>query len=61
MDCPNEKHKPRNNKLGITWCVRCGRLFTKPCAKELEEEDKVRITLSSSEKIVSPDKNTPEC
>ena len=55
LDCPNDKHKPRNNKLGITWCVKCGRLFTKPCAKELEEEDKVRVVvkpINLSEKIV---------
>lgn len=25
MNCPNEKHKPRDNQFGITWCVKCGR------------------------------------
>lgn len=40
MECKNEKHKPRNNKLGITWCVLCGRLFNKPCDKDLKETDK---------------------
>lgn len=32
------KHKPRDNRFGITWCTHCGRLFTKPCGKELEKE-----------------------
>lgn len=45
LECQNEKHKPRDNKLGVTWCVRCGRLFNKPCGKELKEEDKVKIDL----------------
>ena len=29
----NCKHKIRDNKLGVTWCVRCGFLANK---KELE-------------------------
>ena len=36
-ECKPDKHKPRDNKLGVTWCIRCGRLFTKPCGKELKE------------------------
>lgn len=39
MECKNDIHKPRDNKYGITWCVRCGRLFNKPCEKELKKED----------------------
>lgn len=33
------KHKKRDNKFGVTWCVSCGRLFTKPCGIELKKED----------------------
>lgn len=47
MDCKNDKHKPRDNKFGITWCVRCGRLFTKQCGKPLEEKDKIVFTINS--------------
>ncbi len=36
-----DKHKPRDNKLGVRWCVNCGSLFTKPCVKELKESDKL--------------------
>lgn len=46
-DCKNDKHKPRDNKFGITWCVRCGRLFNKICGKDLKEEDKVIIFYNS--------------
>ena len=45
MDCKADKHKARDNKFGVTWCVRCGRLFTKPCGKELKQEDKIVITI----------------
>ena len=37
----NCKHKIRDNKLGVTWCVRCGRLFNKPCNIQLKESDKL--------------------
>lgn len=30
MNCENKGHRPRTNKMGVTWCVDCGRLFTKP-------------------------------
>ena len=39
------KCKPRDNKFGVTWCVRCGKLFTKPCGKDLKQEDKLIIKL----------------
>ena len=35
-----EKHVRRDNKFGTTWCIRCGRLFTKSSGKEITEEDK---------------------
>ena len=44
-ECPPNKCKQRDNKLGVTWCVRCGRLFTKPCGKDLQETDKIKIKL----------------
>ena len=40
--CKENKHKPCDNKFGCTWCVLCGRLFNKPCGKNLEE-DKIII------------------
>jgi ribosomal protein L37AE/L43A len=36
---PN-KHKTRDNKFGITWCLRCGRLFDKPCGKPITDLDR---------------------
>jgi hypothetical protein len=43
VECPPDKHKPRDNKLGVTWCVKCGRLFTRPCGKDLKETDKLIV------------------
>ncbi|MCK9429377.1 MAG: hypothetical protein M0R17_05195 [Candidatus Omnitrophica bacterium] len=40
-NCIKNKHKIRDNKFGITWCVKCGLLLTIPCNKPLEEKDKV--------------------
>lgn len=37
-DDGTHKHKPRDNSLGVTWCIRCGKLFNKPCGIPLEEE-----------------------
>lgn len=39
-ECKPNEHKRRDNKFGVTWCVKCGRLFTKPSGKELQENDK---------------------
>lgn len=36
MNCKNEKHIKRDNDFGITWCVRCGRLFNKPSGKKFK-------------------------
>jgi hypothetical protein len=36
IGCKDNKHKPRDNKFGVTWCIICGRLFTKPSNKPLE-------------------------
>jgi hypothetical protein len=33
------KHKPRDNSFGVTWCIRCGRLFNKPCGIPLKESE----------------------
>ena len=30
MEC-----RPRDNKLGVTWCIDCGKLFTKKSSKKL--------------------------
>lgn len=37
------KCKPRDNKFGVTWCVRCGKLFTTPSGINLEDKDKLHI------------------
>lgn len=38
------KHTIRDNILGITWCIRCGRLFTKPCGVNIKEDDILIVT-----------------
>jgi ribosomal protein L37AE/L43A len=40
-ECLPDKHKRRDNKFGVTWCVKCGQLFTKPSSIPLQESDKV--------------------
>ena len=42
-ECKQDNHKARDNKFGVTWCVKCGRLFTKPSGIELKETDKLII------------------
>ena len=42
--CDLGKHKLRDNKFGVTWCVTCGFLSTKPCGVDLTEEDLVITT-----------------
>lgn len=39
--CLPDKHKRIDNKFGVTWCVKCGQLFTKPSGIPLQESDKV--------------------
>lgn len=42
--CKKGKHKLRENKFGVTWCVRCGLLSTTiGTAQLLKEEDKIII------------------
>ena len=43
MDCKENKCKRRDNKFGVTWCVRCGKLFNKPCGVKLLESDKITL------------------
>ena len=40
-ECLPDKHKRRDNKFGVTWCVKCGQLFTRPSGVPLQESDKV--------------------
>lgn len=42
-ECEPNRHKARDNAFGVTWCVKCGRLFTKPCGKPLQESDKIVV------------------
>ena len=39
-ECLPDRHKRRDNKFGVTWCVKCGHLFTKPSGISLQESDK---------------------
>lgn len=41
--CQKGKHKLRVNKMGVTWCVRCGLLSNTPNAENLQEDDKIII------------------
>lgn len=36
-DCKDNEHIIRDNDFGVTWCIKCGRLFTKPCGKKLKK------------------------
>lgn len=40
-ECEPNRHKQRDNKFGVTWCVKCGRLFTKLSGKQLKQTDKI--------------------
>ena len=40
-ECLPDRHKRRDNKFGVTWCVKCGQIFTKPSGIPLQESDKV--------------------
>ena len=40
--CSKGKHKFRENKFGVTWCVRCGQLSTSVGTSQiLNEDDKI--------------------
>lgn len=41
--CQKSKHKLRVNKMGVTWCVRCGLLSNTPNAENLQQDDKITI------------------
>jgi hypothetical protein len=41
--CQKGKHKLRVNKMGVTWCVRCGLLSNTPNADVLQEDDKIIV------------------
>ena len=40
MECKDNKCKRRDNEFGITWCINCGRLFTKPCGVIISDEER---------------------
>ena len=46
MECLKGKHKIRDNRFGVTWCVKCGRLFTKPCGIPLKEADILKFKIT---------------
>lgn len=49
-ECKNDKHARRDNDFGVTWCVRCGRLYNKPVGRKLTDEDKVKFNTLGIEK-----------
>ena len=53
--CDPNKHRIRDNKFGVTWCTKCGRLFTKPCGVLLNnsryEQHTKRLNKTSNESI----------
>ena len=42
-ECNNDRHVRRDNDFGITWCIRCGRLYNKLVGKKISEEDRERF------------------
>jgi len=40
-NCPKGKHRLKTNAFGITWCIDCGVLSTKPSADTLESFKKI--------------------
>ena len=44
QQCSNGKHKFRDNKLGITWCVVCGQHSTSPSNIPLTPEEQIITT-----------------
>lgn len=39
--CKPDRHVRRDNNFGVTWCIRCGALFNKPCGKTITPEDRL--------------------
>lgn len=48
--CDKGKHRFRENKFGVTWCVICGQLSTNNAGvvAPLEEDDKLIIRVETS-------------
>lgn len=42
--CSKGKHKLRDNKFGVTWCVVCGLHSTKPSNISLQPEECIIIS-----------------
>ena len=51
MNCKPNQCKRRDNAFGVTWCIKCGKLFTKPCGRELSDEDFKKYNLVKNETI----------
>ena len=50
--CKKGKHKLRENKFGVTWCVRCGLLSTTiGTAQPLESDDQLIIKQTNDGKF----------
>lgn len=46
-----KKHRVRDNKFGVTWCINCGYLFSKPCDVPLQwHEIKFNYEIITNEK-----------
>ena len=53
--CSLGHHKIRQNKYGISWCVRCGYLFRNLSYTPLTDEDKVIVNGMPNTSIVTMD------
>lgn len=51
-NCSKGKHKLKDNDFGITWCVICGYLSSKPSGVPLEEEHKSIWKIKFYEEII---------
>jgi hypothetical protein len=45
-ECKNEIHVVRTNDFGVTWCLRCGRLFNKSVDKKISITDRILFKIN---------------
>lgn len=38
-ECLPDRCKRRDNAFGVTWCIKCGKLFNKPCGIKLDKNE----------------------
>jgi len=50
--CKNNRCKRRDDNFGVTWCIKCGRLFNKPFEKFITEKDINKYNCLSAKKYI---------